>query len=618
MSIIDIEDMIEKKKINHTLLFRSYSKTQIDPFVRDLVNKNFQSNSEINKELDILKRKYNLSPKKAEIRFIYNYLLKNNHIKQNLSIDKFIKAKESRGLSGVIVISLITSPYPEYTDKNGKKKTQNFSCKFDCHFCPKETDKNGRMINPRSYLSDEPTVQRGLQNNFDAVSQFNDRGFQYLINSHPVDKIEIIILGGTWTSYPREYQETFIRDTFYAANTFYDLEKRERKSLTEEQLINENSYSRIIGLTLEMRPDSISNEEIVWLRYLGCTRVQLGVQHTDDKILKKINRKCYLIHTKKALKLLLNSCFKVDAHWMPDLPGTTPEKDRQMFDDIIDSNDLQFDQWKIYPTSVTPWTKIKKWYDNGEYTPYTDKDPSLLIDILIHVKKKLPTWIRINRLVRDIPNTAQDGTVYIHGGNKVTNLRQLIHNKLKSLDLFCPCIRCREVKKNTNLLNYARIVIKTYLSSGGTEYFISMESGNSRESKFINHKWYNNGKNEPGIIYGFARLRLPTEFNEKIPELNGCSFLRELHVYGQVISDKNKNNVQHKGIGKKLLKMAEQISYKNKYYKIAIISGIGVRKYYKKLGYNLSNTYMIKLLSNRYYYLKYIFIIILLLIIIYT
>ena len=145
-----------------------------------------------------------------------------------------------------------------------------------------------------------------------------------------------------------------------------------------------------------------------------------------------------------------------------------------------------------------------------------------------------------------------------------------------------------------------------------------MESGNSRESKFINHKWYNNGKNEPGIIYGFARLRLPTEFNEKIPELNGCSFLRELHVYGQVISDKNKNNVQHKGIGKKLLKMAEQISYKNKYYKIAIISGIGVRKYYKKLGYNLSNTYMIKLLSNKYYYLKYIFIIILLLIIIHT
>ena len=168
---------------------------------------------------------------------------------------EYFKAKEMRGLSGVIVISVITSPYPEYIDENGNMKKQAFSCKHDCFYCPREVDEKGKDINPRSYLSDEPTVARGLQNDFDAVKQFNSRGIQYVMNGHNVDKLEIIVLGGTWTEYPRKYQETFIRDIFWAANTFYDKEKREKKTLTEEHLINENSNCRIIGLTLEMRPE---------------------------------------------------------------------------------------------------------------------------------------------------------------------------------------------------------------------------------------------------------------------------------------------------------------------------------------------------------------------------
>jgi ELP3 family radical SAM enzyme/protein acetyltransferase len=526
-------------------------------------------------------------------------LLLNQKTVFNTQIKKYLKAKETRGLSGVIVISTITSPYPEYTDKNGKIKKQRFSCKHDCHYCPKEVDEKGKEINPRSYLSSEPTVARGLQNNFDPIGQFNERATQYHLNGHYVDKIELIILGGTWTEYPREYQEDFIRKSFWAANTFYQLEKREILSLSEEQAINETAKSRIIGLTLEMRPDSITEEEIHWLRYLGCTRVQLGVQHINDDILRGVNRGCYNKHSEFALKLLKDSGFKVDAHLMPDLPGSSPEEDTKMFNSIINGTTLQFDQWKVYPTSTVPWTKIKKWYDEGKYVPYTDKNPENLINVLLDMKKKVPEWIRLNRVVRDIPNTAIDGTKYIYGGNKVTNLRQVLHQRLDKNGEFCRCIRCREVKKNLLLIKYSRCVVRKYSSSGGDEYFISIESGNNKDSYYENETWYYNGKREPGIIYGFLRLRIcnkKTYFKNKyFPELEGCGLVRELHVYGQVASSKDINNkAQHHGLGKQLMKKARKICYKNNCNKMAVISGVGVRNYYRKLGFKLINTYMIK------------------------
>jgi ELP3 family radical SAM enzyme/protein acetyltransferase len=505
-----------------------------------------------------------------------------------------------RGLSGVIVISVITSPYPEFTNKKGETVKQGFSCKHDCFYCPKEVDENGKEINPRSYLSDEPTVARGLQNNFDAVDQFNDRAFQYMLNGHYVDKIEIIVLGGTWTEYPREYQETFIRDIFWSANTFYSINKREKLTLGEEQKINETAPSRIIGLTLEMRPDSIHDEEIQWLRYLGCTRVQLGVQHIDRKILKKVNRGCYVEDAMAALQKLKNYGYKVDAHWMPDLPGSSPDIDKRMFDTILDTSTLQFDQWKVYPTSVVPWTKIKKWHEEGTYVPYTDEDPEKLINVLLHVKNKVHPWIRLNRVVRDIPNYTRDGVQYIYGGNKVTNLRQILHDRLKKCGQFCRCIRCREVKKNMNMIHLARPVVRTYTSSGGTEYFISIESGNSEKSTFVNGKWYNyEFIEEAGIMYGFLRLRLcDNTSNDYLHAIKNCGLIRELHVYGQVVTTNANNKLdekaQNNGFGRILMKTAENICIKKGYNSIAVISGIGVKNYYRKLGYEEKDTYMIK------------------------
>ena len=417
----------EKNKYNS--FFENIDVKTVD-FVKELTNINFKNNSDICEKIKELRKIYHINPSKVQMTFVYNTLLKNKLIQNNDLFKRFIKSKEMRGLSGVIVISVITSPYPEYIDENNKMVKQGFSCKHDCFYCPKEVDDNGKEINPRSYLSDEPTVARGLQNNFIAIDQFNDRAFQYMLNGHYVDKIEIIVLGGTWTEYPRKYQETFIRDIFYAANTFYSIKKREKLSLLDEQKINENSSSRIIGLTLEMRPDSINEEEINWLRYLGCTRVQLGVQHIDRKILKKVNRGCYAEDAMIALQKLKNYGYKVDAHWMPDLPGSTPEIDKRMFDTILNSEGLQFDQWKVYPTSVVPWTKIKKWHEEGSYTPYTDKDPENLINVLLDMKRKVHPWIRLNRVVRDIPNYTRDGMLYIYGGNKTTNLRQILHNRL--------------------------------------------------------------------------------------------------------------------------------------------------------------------------------------------
>jgi len=594
----DIEDLLKTTKEFN--LLKDIDENTI-PYVKELCSYEYKNNNEYREKTKELRKKYHISPSKPTINYIYDKLLEKNLIKNNNFVRKESKGKGMRSQSGVIVVSILTSPYPNYIDKDGNKKTQSFSCKHDCFYCPKEVDKNGKDINPRSYLSDEPAVARALQNDYDAIKQFNDRAYQYIVNGHIVDKLEIIILGGTWTEYPKEYQEEYIRDVFYAANTYYEIVKREKYNLIEEQRINEEMKScRIIGITLEMRPDSITEDEIRRLRYLGCTRVQLGVQHIDDTILKKINRGCYTKDTKRALKLLKDNCYKVDAHWMPDLPGSSPEIDKKMFDEILKSEDLQFDQWKVYPTATVHWTKIKKWYDEGKYIPYTEKNPEDLINMLYEMKQKVHPWIRLNRVVRDIPNYTRDGEKYIYAGNKVTNLRQILKNRLDKNNKFCGCIRCREVKNKNEMKKNGRIIIRNYNSSGGKEYFISYESGNKLDSYYLNGKWYNKSCEESGIIYGFARLRISN--NSIYDELKNCSLLRELHVYGEVANEKQEY-VQHSGIGKRIMKIAENLSMHNGYDKMAVISGIGVRNYYRKLGYKLENTYMIKTLRTKFQFI---------------
>ena len=551
-------------------------------FVKELWKYNFENKKHFLKILQKVRKKYKMSPRMFQLFYIYRELRREHNLEENLSLEEYLTTKTVRRLSGVMVITVLSSPYPTYKLPNGKVKKQRFSCKHNCYYCPNEPGQ------PRSYLKDEPAVARANKNEFDAVRQFYDRASTYYTIGHPVDKIELLVLGGTWSEYPVQYQEEFIRDLFYAANTFYDTTKRGRLSLTEEQVINENAKCRIIGLTLETRPDSITPEEIKRFRYYGCTRVQIGVQHTDDNILRIINRGCYLEDTIRAIKLLKDSCYKIDIHLMPDLPFSTPEIDNEMFDMVLESPDLQVDQWKIYPCEVVPWTVIKKWHDKGLYESYGQEK---LIEVILNVKKKVHPWIRLNRVIRDIPNQ------YISGGNNVTNLRQHLLKMLKDRGEKCKCIRCREVKGKNIDPKDIKLFVREYDASNGKEYFISFET------------------KDENTILGFVRLRLIKNSSvDFIKPIRNAALIRELHVYGNMTSlfkfgNKKNNKTQHSGFGKRLMKKAEEIAFSQGYKKIVVISGIGVKNYYRKLGYYSEGTYMVKYFVSIKQYLIYILII---------
>ncbi|UKK02291.2 histone acethyltransferase-like protein [Theileria orientalis] len=474
-----------------------------------------------------------------------------------------LRNKAIRSNSGVVVITVMTSP-------------GTFSCSEDCYYCPNEPGQ------PRSYLSTEPAVLRANQNDFDAVKQFYDRANTLYKNGHVIDKIEIIVLGGTWSGYPRSYQDEFIRDLFYAANIYPDnLSKaRERYSIEREHELNERSKCRIIGLTLETRPDRINATEIETLRKYGCTRVQLGIQHTKNGILDYVNRGHTTEDSIRAIHLLKENCYKVDIHLMPDLPGSDPFEDKEMFKYVLSSEDLQVDQWKIYPCEVTPFTEIEKWHKEGKYIPYFDIDANLLTNLIMKVKRAMHPWIRLNRVIRDIPNPS------IIAGTNYTNMRQLILNKMKKIGLRCNCIRCREVKESG--IGVPELVVREYGTKGGTEYFLSYEN------------------EERTIIYGFLRLRVSDrkEHDETISKfkcLTGAGLIRELHVYGVVVAHGEKMDVnepsQHRGIGTNLIIASEIIAIYRGLWRMAIIAGIGTREYYKKHGYVLEDTFMTKTLS---------------------
>eukprot|EP00916_Digyalum_oweni_P021999 GHVL01036456.1.p1 GENE.GHVL01036456.1~~GHVL01036456.1.p1 ORF type:complete len:637 (-),score=145.70 GHVL01036456.1:2888-4798(-) len=533
--------------------------TKLQKFVTDMCYEYIYTKKEFNELLIKLRKKYTCSPSKAQLIKTYKYLIENNIIKSHTNFEHFIIKKTVRTSSGVMVITILTGP-------------GDFSCPKDCYYCPNEPGQ------PRSYLSTEPAVLRGNQNNWDAADQFFDRANTLMGIGHIVDKIEILVLGGTWSGYPRIYQETFIRDLFYAANVFGQ-ETRERKTLEEEQTLNESAECKIIGLTLETRPDFINKYECLLLRRYGCTRVQIGIQHTDDAILKTINRGCYRKDAIKAIHLLKNCGFKVDIHIMPDLPTSSVTQDLKMFEYLITTNEMQADQWKIYPCEVTPFTVIAQWFKEGRYIPYGDNGREL-IDLLIFVKQRVPPWIRLNRVIRDIPNQS------IIAGNQSTNLRQQINNEMKEKGMMCRCMRCREVRVAITDVSNAVLLEREYPTVGGQEIFLSFES------------------DDENTLYAFLRLRIvkPNGLKTPFPELIGCALIREVHVYGMLVgtgtNDQGKiDRPQHTGFGKRLIQRAEQIVYSRGLRKVAVISGIGARNYYKKFGYILENTYMIKKLT---------------------
>lgn len=505
-------------------------------------------------------RKHRYALSKNMLRYVYIR-------EKNTSAPRELIKKASRSQYGILNVCVFTSAYPEYIDENGVKQKQQFSCKHNCYYCPAEPNQ------PRSYLMDEPGVARANECDFDCIKQFHVRLDQYKGMGHPLDKIEFEVSGGTWSEYPRNYQETFIRDGYYAAN-IYDSEKPYRKplSLEEEIKLNENANIHIIGLTIETRPDTITLEELALFRKYNVTRVQIGVQHTDNKILKKINRGHTIEQSMEAIKMLLNNCFKVDIHLMPMLPSSTPDMDRKMFDEVLTNPNLQVDQWKVYPTSVVPWSVLETWYKSGKYKPYSNEE---LFNVLIEMKRKVYNRIRLIRIVRDINDH------YIIGGCSVTHMRQLLLKKLEKEQEFCKCIRCRSVKDSTIDPNYKMRVDK-FDASGGVEYFISFVSENEK------------------VLYGFCRLRINNDRDtEVLDEIKNHALIRELHVYSSMtpVEDKSSNNIQHRGFGKNLLKKAEELSIQHGYRNIAVISGVGVRNYYRKFGYELDDTYMKKQLN---------------------
>ncbi|XWV25099.1 hypothetical protein QJ856_gp0678 [Tupanvirus deep ocean] len=556
------------------------------------------------KIVDSLGRKYRFMPSTNQLRYVYSELLTKNEIKQHILFEEYAKVRQVRENSGVLVFTVLTSPYPEtgefesnftpvpdiesYKYDSGAQldirkinpqtgeRRQDFTCPFNCHYCPNVPGY------ARSYLPLEPAVARGDQNNWDACLQIRDRARTYIANGiTKIDKAEVIVEGGTYTSYPHHYRIKFMRDIFYAFNTLSTLEDRERLTLAEEIKINETAGVKVVGLSIETRPDCITKPLIREFRKCGITRIQLGIQHTDDSILKLVNRQCTTRKAKNAIRMLKDSCFKIQIHLMPDLPGSNPDIDRKMFDTILYDDDLQVDSLKVYPCQVLDYTMIKQWYDEGSYKPYAEtlvNGVSPLIDVIADFKSKVHPWIRNERIIRDIP--AKD----IMGGVKTTNLRQLAQDYMKSKGVTCKCIRCREVRNvkvdNSNM----KLIVRNYKSSGGTEYFISFESL------------------DESTIYGFCRLRLTPNSSTVVSELDDCAMIRELHVYGKMNAvgcGKQELSSQHLGLGKRLLNKAEQIALEAGYKKIAVISGVGVRNYYRKLGYTDSKYYLIKSIENK-------------------
>lgn len=507
------------------------------------------------------------------------------HADEN-DLKKFnIITKPTRTISGVSVVAIMSHP---------------FKCPHgECSMCPSKTEDGV----PQSYTGHEPATMRGIRNNFDSYLQVFNRLEQYVVLGQPFDKVELIIMGGTFPSFPKEYQEDFVTYAFKALNDFsktfflksgkfnvlkfreffmlpgdINNELRIKKvhenimnlkgssNLESEQKINEKAEIRCIGLTVETRPDYGTLKEGNELLRLGATRIELGIQSVYEEALKKINRGHTVKQSIESIRTLKDLGFKLNFHYMPGLPGINLKKDVDGMKQLFDDSNFRPDMLKIYPCMVIPGTKLYDEYKKGKFTPITTSDA---IERIIELKKFVPSYTRIMRVQRDIP------TNMTTAGVDKTNLRQMIDEKGHE----CNCIRCREVghKFLKNGLKPKKIEIKVleYASSDGKDFFISAEDFNQK------------------ILLGFCRLRFPSQSLRK-EITKESALIRELHVYGQAAEIGDIGDTQHKGFGKKLLKKAEEVAKKHKKKKIVIISGVGVRAYYKKLGYKKQGPYMVK------------------------
>ncbi len=577
-------------------------------------------------------KKYNLPcPTNINLLESYRQMTRNKEIKPDKNIENLLVTKDIRTSSGVAIVAVLTKPYP---------------CPGACVYCPSEKGM------PKSYLSNEPAVMRAILTDFHPYKQVQGRIRALEKAGHKTDKIELIIMGGTFSYLKRQYQTWFVKECFRACND-EEAENQSRRSKTsslkEVQKTNEKSAHRIVGLTLETRPDYIDEKEIMRMRKLGATRVELGVQSIYDDVLRINKRGHSRDEIIKATRLLKEAGFKVGYHMMPNLPGSTYKRDLEMFKELFSNPDFQPDMLKIYPCVVVKNAPLYKWLKQGKYKPYSCQK---LVRLLAEVKKLVPYYVRITRVVRDIPATS------IIAGNKISNLRQVLREKSERENWSCKCIRCREVRNryqlsSPELLHLTSPAKKTgfskqervqthflederrkivlfrqdYNASEGREIFLSFEDPERKNLYSLLRLRINSHdcsfaaslKNlSPACENGLARQsQNPAMLSSRkktfssslkkkrdaalpiVPALQNAAIIREVHTFGKLVSidSKSKESPQHTGLGKKLISEAEKI-VRNEFNlkKIAVISGVGVRDYYRKLGYRLKDGYMVKTL----------------------
>ncbi|PWH13892.1 MAG: tRNA uridine(34) 5-carboxymethylaminomethyl modification radical SAM/GNAT enzyme Elp3 [Anaerolineae bacterium] len=464
-----------------------------------------------------------------------------------------IRMKPVRTLSGVTTVTVLTKPYP---------------CPGKCIFCPTDV----RM--PKSYLPDEPGAMRALEHDFDPYRQVRARIEALEALGHPTDKIELLILGGTWSAYRRDYQEWFVKRCFDAMNVT-SVESSEGQGercapgeLIAAQALNETAPHRNVGLVIETRPDEITPNELTWLRYLGVTKVQMGAQSLDDRILEINKRGHTAAETLRATALLRAAGFKIVLHWMPNLHGATLQSDRVDFSRLWQG--YCPDEIKIYPNQLLANAELYEVWKRGEYHPYSTEE---LIDLIADLKPTVPRYCRINRVIRDIPSTN------VVEGNKRTSLRQDVHEEMKQRGTRCNCIRCREVRGTQIDSSTLRLDDLVYSAAHAEEHFLSFVTPDDR-------------------IAGFLRLSLPNTNSPDVGmrDLQGAALIREVHVYGQSLPVGAEGNgaAQHIGLGTRLLQHAEQIARAHGFQRIAVIAAVGTRQYYLERGFSRGELYLVK------------------------
>lgn len=565
-------------------MVESFSEKYLDKdFLAELVVflKEKPSKEEIAKKKVLLCKKHGLKKIPTDIEIFLN-------LEESEELRKVLQTKPIRTSSGVAPVALMTRPHK---CPRGK-----------CVYCPGGEDSFFGDV-PQSYTGNEPATMRGIRNNYDAYLQVFNRLEQYIAIGQSPEKVELIIMGGTFISLSKEYQDEFVKDAFNAMNDFSDLfykekeldvlgfkkffelpgsirdEKRgdrirarilEKKILNKDSLKeahkkNESSIIRCVGLTIETKPDQGFKEQGLRMLELGCTRVELGVQTLRDDVLKKIRRGHSLDDTKKSIQELRDMGFKLNFHMMPGLPGVTLSEEKKVFKELFSDENFKPDMLKIYPLMVMPGTELFEEYKKGTYQPLTTSEA---VKLLAEVIPDFPEYCRVMRVQRDIPPK------YAVAGVDRSNLRQMVDDEIMKQKKFPEEIRAREIK-GEKIKEPVSLNVKEYDASNGKEFFISFTDANNK-------------------LLGFVRMRFPsTSLRKEIT--TSSALIRELHVYGFASSlQRQESNTQHKGLGKKLMKEAERIAKQNGKEKIVVISGIGVREYYNKLGYYLEGPYMVK------------------------